>query len=435
MNKTNEKVKEIAKEKNNKKSNSSFSLKRLTLGGVILLMFGLLYVPSLINWLSGNNITVDIIRNGIIEESVSAKGIIVRNEELLEPSAFEGKLIPEIAEGEKTAAYSTIASVMNDKSDLLLKEVDKINAKIVKSRMEKAEKADFFSEDIVKLDGEIGRNVQNLITACNNRSFTDLKLYRNEITKIVEKKAEILGDDATDSYIASLNKEKEELQNKISMNRDRITSSVSGIVSYAIDGYEGILTPQSISSLSLEEIERMQKEYINRDQSINRAYAGKPVAKIIKGTDIQIVAIIDEKDLKNFEKEKRITVRIDDSDFEASATVAEISPTQEGRALVTVKVSRGVDTLSDVRHVNVDFISKTQEGLKVPLKCLMDISPDGTAAKIMLVKYNVSTLREVEILSQDNEYAIITTEEKNVNLYDSYIINPENVEEGVIVNR
>ncbi len=435
MGKTKEKVKKKTHEKNKKKSNSSFSLKRLTLGGVILLLFGLLYVPSLINWLSGNNVTVDIIRNGTIEETVSVKGIIVRDEELLEPSLFEGRLIPEIGEGEKTAANSTIASVMNDTSDLLLKEVEKINAKIVKSRIEKAEKADFFFEDIAKLDREIGRNVQKLITACNIRSFKDLKLYRTEITKIVEKKAQILGDDAKDSYIESLLKQKKELEDRISMNREKIISSVSGIVSYTIDGYEGILTPQGISSLTPKKIEGMQKEDINRDQVVNRAYAGKPAAKIIKSTDIYIVAIANERDLKNFDEGKRIRVRIDDSDFEASAIVTGISQTEEGKALVTVKATRGADTLSNVRHVNVDFIRSTEEGLKVPLKCLMDISPDGTHAKIMLVKYNVSTIREVEILAQDKEYAIITTPEKTVNLYDTYIINPQNVNEGVIINK
>lgn len=435
MEKTKEKVKKKTPGKSKKKSSGSSTVKRLTLGGVILFLFGLLYVPSLVNWLSGNSVTVDIVRNGIIEEIVSAKGVIVRDEVLLEPSLFEGRLVPVIGEGEKTAAYSTIASVMNDTSDSLLKEVDKINVKIVKSRIEKAEKAEFFSEDIGKLDGEIGRNVQKLIAACNNRSFKDLKQYRTEITKIVEKKAQILGDDATDSYVESLLKQKRELENKINQNRDEIVSRVSGIVSYAIDGYEGILTPKSIESLTPKEIEGMQKEDINPDQGVNRAYAGKPAAKIIKGTDIYIVAVVDENDLKYFEEGKRIRVRIDESGFEASATVKGVSQAEEGKALVTVAATRGADILSDVRLVDVDFICSTEEGLKVPLKCLMDISPDGASAKIMLVKFNVSTLMEVEILAQDKEYAIITTPEKTVNLYDTYIINPQNVEEGVIINR
>jgi len=433
--KAREKTFRVKKTENKENSGGSSSYRRLTLSGIILALFGLLYVPSLINWLSGNNVTLDIIRNGTIEEIVSAKGVIVRNEELLEPSLFEGRLIPEIGEGEKTAANSVIASVMSDASESLLQEVENINAKIVKARMEKAEKADFFSSDIAKLDGEIGQNVQKLIAACNGRSFREIRLYRTEITRIVEKKAEILGDDAADAYIESLLKQKKDLEYRINMNMDEIVSKKSGIVSYAIDGYEGVLTPESISSLTPAEIEAILGKEVYADTGVNRAYAGKPAAKIIKGTDIYIVAVVDEKDMEQFEEGKSINVRISEKEFETSATVKAVGPAENGKALVTVVAGRGVDILSDVRYVNVDFVFSTEEGLKVPLKCLMDISPDGTTATIMLVKSNVSTIREVEILAKDNEYAIITTPDKTVNLYDTYIINPQNVEEGVIIDK
>jgi hypothetical protein len=87
----------------------------------------------------------------------------------------------------------------------------------------------------------------------------------------------------------------------------------------------------------------------------------------------------------------------------------------------------------------VDFITKTEEGLKVPLKCLRDITPDGTGARIMLVKYNVAANRYVDILCSDEEYAIIKSPEdeyeKTVDLYNIYLINPDNIEEGDIIGR
>ena len=57
----------------------------------------------------------------------------------------------------------------------------------------------------------------------------------------------------------------------------------------------------------------------------------------------------------------------------------------------------------------------------------------------MLVKSNVAVNRLVDIVCSDDEYAIIRTPEneyeKTVNLYDIYLINPDNIEEGDIISK
>lgn len=422
-----------------KKNVAKSTFKRLTLGSLLLFLFMLLYIPSLLNWLSGNSIARDIIRNGIIEESINVNAILVRDEELLKAPAFGGRYIAEIGEGEKTPAYSRIATVLSSASDILLQEIEDINAKIVKARMEKAEKADFFSEDLVKLDKEIGLQVQNMITACNARSFEDMGRYRSEIGKIVEKKAEIVGDSSTNSYINSLKQQKEAVQKKLNMNTVQIVSNISGIVSYALDGYETVLTPKNLSDLTPQQLDSIRDEYAKRQENESRALAGKPLAKIIKGTDIYIAAVISAENAKNFKVGDKIKLRINDVGLETSGIIENISKPEVGRSVVTVRASRGSDILSAARGVNVDLISKTEEGLKVPIRSLKNISQDGQKAGIMLIKFNVSESRTVDIICSDKEYAIIRTPEneikKTVNLYDTYIINPDKVKEGDIIEK
>lgn len=431
------KIVENADEKWVAKSKST--IKRLTLGSLMLFLFMLLYIPSLLNWLTGSGITRDIIRNGVIEEFINVNGILARDEELLKAPAFGGRYVAEIGEGERTPAYSCIATVLNDTSDALLQELEQINARIAKARMEKAEKTVFFSEDLEKLDDEIGLQVQNVITACNARSFDDIGRYRSEIAKIVEKKAEIVGESSTDSYISSLKQQKESVQKELNKNTVQVVSNISGVVSYAIDGYETVLTPKSLSELTPEQLDHIREEYSQQQKNDGRVIAGLPLAKIIKGTDIYITAAINTLSASSFKVGDKIKLRINDIGLETSGFIENINKPDSGRTVVVVRTSRGADILSAAREVNVDFISKNEEGLKVPLSCLRDISADSTKAGIMLIKYNVAAYRIVDIICRDEEYAIIRTPEdeqkKTVNLYDTYIINPDNIKEGDIIEK
>jgi len=415
------------------------AIKRITYGGVLLFLFMLLYIPSLLNWLSGNHITRDVIRNGIIEDYIQATAVIIRDEELLEPSGITGRCIPEIPEGGRTAAYSRIATVMNDTSGKLISDMEKINAKIVKARMEQAEKADFFSEDLKRLDDEIALEIQDLIRACNSRDFVNMARYRTNIGKIVEKKAEIVGVNSTDSYISSLIREKETIQKKINASTVEVRSNISGIVSYVIDGYESILTPEKIENLRIEDLEKIIEMEAEEHATDDNVQAGTPFAKIIKGTDIYVAAAIPAKQASNYERGAKIALRINDIGLETTGVIANIISSDEDQVIVVLQISRGADVLSAARVIHVDFINKTEEGLKVPLKSLWDISSDGTKGKIMLIKYNVATVREVTVLCRDEEYAIISTPkeeyDKTVNLYDTYIMNPGQIMEGEIIEK
>lgn len=431
-----------------------FNRKRATLGGVLLFLFALLYIPSLLNWLTGSHVARDIIRNGIIEEYIRSSVVIVRDEELLEPSAIEGQYMPEVGEGEKTPAFSTVAMIVNDASMGLLQDMEAINAKIVKARMEKAEKSDFFSEDLAKLDTEIELKVRDLIMACNTSNYENMGRCRTEIGKIVEKKAEIIGDNYTDSYVSSLMKQKEAIHERINSNTIHVKSSVSGIVSYVIDGFETELTPAKLGTLTPEKLDEIKTLDSRKKTVTDRTQAGVPVAKIIKGPDIYIVAALPAKNASDFKTGDRIKLRINETGIETSGDIIKINHTGGNSFVMAVRITRGADKLSACRVVNVDFISKTEEGLKVPVKCLRDISSDGATGRIMLVKYNTAMSKIVDIVLRDKEFVIIKAHEtlpgesesggnntagietdNTVNLYDTYIINPDNIEEGDIIDR
>jgi hypothetical protein len=189
----------------------------------------------------------------------------------------------------------------------------------------------------------------------------------------------------------------------------------------------------------VDELDRIRERYASIHADSRSVQKGEPFAKIIKGIDMYMAADIPADKAKKLRTRDSIRLRINSIGFETPASIVSMGNAENDRVVIVVKMSRGIDVLSSKRVVDVDFIIKTEEGLKVPLKCLRDITADGTRGRIMLVRNNVAVSRLVDIVCSDDEYAIIRTPEneyeRTVSLYNIYLINPDNIEEGDIVSK
>ena len=245
------------------------------------------------------------------------------------------------------------------------------------------------------------------------------------------------GGGSNDTYINSLKQQKESIQKEINSNTSQITSEYSGIVSYAIDGYEQSLTPKSIEKLTPEIVEGVKTKSLKSAAEFEDIKAGKPFIKVIRSNDTYIVSVLEAGKASIFKAGDPIKVRLNDIGAVVQAAVVGVSEKSGGKCLITAKIDRYSEELSSMRKINIDFIKKSYEGLKLPLKCLYSPDADWKKAKLMLIKANCATQRDVEVLCRDDEYAIIKSPDneikKTVSLYDTYILNPENIKEGQII--
>jgi len=104
-------------EENKKKING-----KVKLGGLLIALFLLLYIPSFIFWIYGKNIHTDIIRMGELEDYVTTDAYIVRDETVIN-SPSDGISIRNVEEGEKVGVGDTIATVLNKSSEKLLEDL------------------------------------------------------------------------------------------------------------------------------------------------------------------------------------------------------------------------------------------------------------------------------------------------------------------------
>ncbi|MCX8129968.1 MAG: hypothetical protein N3I35_07720 [Clostridia bacterium] len=425
--KPNEKVEERSEGKNS----------RIKIGSFIIIVFILLYVPSLIHWLYGETISTDIVRIGELEDSVNTDGYFVRNEEVLQ-SPFEGTCIPEVGEGEKVAVNTNIATVLKDDSDSILEALKNKELDIIKAKQEKNKNTEIFSEDIVKIENEIGDKVKLVIEQGNKNSLLKIGQIKDDIDELIQKKATISGDTgSTDTYINSLQKEKEKLQLQMRMNTRNIVSKSSGIISYTTDGYENMLRSSAIKDITPKFLESIKEGKNINFTGSKTVEAGKPFAKVIKDLDCYILAALTPSKAERYKVGDSIDIRINEISKIIDSTIEYKSEKIDGKIILAFRVNQGISETSGLRKVNVDIISKHYKGYRVPLNSLLNIDMKNMKAKVVLVKSNYATIRDVKIKGTDEEFAIVTSlddKTKNgIGLYDIYVCNPGNIQEGQMI--
>jgi putative membrane fusion protein len=422
---------------NNKTENKS-GKRRFKTGRLLLIIFVLVYIPSLIYWFYGNTVATDIVHTGVIEDSMNINALLVRDETVLK-APFSGEYIPQVDEGDKVAAYSTVATVLDSSSSRLLDEINEINKKILSTQKEKSKSKEIFNQDITKIENEIGLKVAMIADEVNNNRFNRIKQIRYEIDGLIEKKAEIIGNDGTDDvYIKSLKEQKNKLMNDINTSMLEKKSDSSGMVSYIIDGYESILNPQAVDKLTPEIFENiLSEEVIERDLSNRKVEADKPYAKIINDFQYQIIVCLKSDSNDFFEIGKRVSIRINDINKQIRCTVAFVSEEYEGKQIIAISADKYIGELSGVRKINIDLIKSSYDGLMVPLRCLRNISTNNMTAELVLLKGDIASVREAKIIGKNNEYAIVEAIDKSnkgIYLYDTYITNPQNIQDGQVIN-
>lgn len=418
--------------------NKSVATNRIKLGSILIVLFLLLYVPSFIFWIYGKNVSTDIVRMGDIQDSINLEAVIIRDEVVLD-SSIGGKCIREINEGEKVRAYDRVATVLNKSSEELLEELKALDVKIIEAQRKRNENLELFSDDLKKLESEIEEKLKEVIKYGNSNELAKCSQIKKEVNGLIQKKATIAGSlSKPDAYIQSLLNEKSNLQGRINANTKDINTPVSGIVSYMIDGYEGVLTPDRISELTPKDIEKIEEKGIQKDIEEVGVEEGKPFAKIITDIEYYLVVTLDSKLAKEYKIDDSIDIKINEFDKVITGNVFYRSNSMDGKSILSVKVSNAISETATLRKLNIDLIKSQYSGLKVPLRSLTNIDLKNKTAELCLVKANRARFVKVEIVGKNEEFAIIknieSTKGYSVSLYSSYIVNPINIEEGQTIN-
>lgn len=294
-----------------------------------------------------------------VDRSVSLSGYVVREELVLEDS--DGLLRLQRTEGERVSAGGTVAVVYADQASLDRQtELDTLEARL--EQLEFAQEAAEGAEVALKLDNQIIQSILDLRGSLAADRLDKAESYGDTLRSLVLKR------DYTYSETEDLSAQITELKSQISTLRTqaasstrRITAPEAGLYSAVVDGYEQVLTPEVLETLTPSTLTAIQA-----DESLQT-----DVGKLILGDNWYYAAVVSQADAETLSEGRSMHLHFSKGvEQDLSVTVSHISEAENGRVVVVLKGNTYLPELTLLRQQSAEVILGSLEGIRVPREAL-----------------------------------------------------------------
>ena len=267
-------------------------------------------------------------------DSLEADGWVVREEQLL--PAQSGILDITRAEGEEVGRGQTVALVHQNSQAL------DVQAQMEELAME-IELLDYAmnqTDDVVsvaRLDESILQSLASLRFASASGSYRQLDDDVMELKSQVLKRSYTYGEGLDSSQLSALRQslieEYRALRTQSSSVTSRITAPVAGVFSSLADGYESLLTPQSILTMTPADLDALAGQQVTAPSGT--------AGKLITSDRWYFAAAVSEEEALRLSKESSVTARFSGSfSQDVPMTLEQVGEAVDGRAVVVLSSNR-----------------------------------------------------------------------------------------------
>lgn len=336
-------------------------MKERTLGTKILLALvtlGVLsyFVIQAVRYF-GDPLTTTMAYQYEVELSTALSGYVVRDELVL-PDDTNGLLQQQRSEGERVSDGGTVALVYADQASLdRQQQIQALQTQI--EQLQYAEEAALGAEVTLRLDAQILQNIQDYRKALAADRLDTAEDVGAELRNLVMKR------DYTYADTADLSAQLEELQSQLNSLRAqagssvrRITAPQAGLYSAVVDGYEAVLTPESLEDLTPSRLAALKP-----DES------GLPnhVGKLVLGDTWYYAATVTESEAQTLEESRNLKLRFAKGvgrDLDVELTY--VSEAENGQVAVVFQGDTYLSELTLLRQQSAEVIRRTITGIRVP---------------------------------------------------------------------
>lgn len=294
-----------------------------------------------------------------VDRSVSLSGYVAREELVLESSS--GLLRQERTEGERVSAGGVVAVVYADEASLdRQNELDTLRARL--EQLEFAQEAAEGAEVALKLDNQIIQNILDLRSALAADRLDRAETYGADLRSLVLKRDYTYSEtEDLSSQITELKSQISTLEAQAAASTRRITAPEAGLYSAVVDGYEQVLTPESLETLTPSTLTALRA-----DESVQ-----SEVGKLILGDNWYYAAIVPQADAETLSSARSMYLRFSKSvEQDLPVSVYHISEEENGRVVVVLKGSSYLPELTLLRQQSAEVILGNLEGIRVPREAL-----------------------------------------------------------------
>ncbi len=353
------------------------------------------------------------------KNSLSFTGIIVRDETVVYSpfTANNGVLSYTIADGDRLSKTSVIANIYDNENQIYYRHrIEELERTI--ELLEQAQnhgtteyaQPEFLSAQI----DESYKEILNNIAVGDFSSVYDDSADMLKIMSIFNITTNFETDFTAriDTLKQELSVYKASLKNPIGT----ITSGEAGYFTSSVDGYEEILTIESLDNLSVDDIRSIIKNLTNANSNITNA-----IGKVFPNYSWKMVGIIDT-DHRYFVNQKMSFV-FTGSNNRHEVTVEAIYPTGNGNeAIIVLSCDELDEEIASSRVQDVELIFSEHTGLRIPREAIRFI--DGVKGVYVTVGESTE-FKMVDVIYEGDDFVLSknTSNDEYVNLYDRIILD------------
>lgn len=362
--------------------------------------------------------TAESVYRYTVYHTTTAQGVFFREEKSLEQPAGSN-LRYAVSDGEKVRVGSVLAYRYSDA----------VSAELAERRAEAEKELTMLQRVLAQLQSSNTPTVDNLTrnTDIDLQRFSEavaLERYDelNRLTLNLQEEINLGsgitgGTAAIEQRIAELTAQTESIA-----GGEAVYSTLEGYFSSAVDGQEGLLTPERLESMSCDDLTAM----LNRDSSQQSG-----LGKIVAGPEWYFALTISSREHKNYPQDSTVTISFPGGES-VQGTVVRTELSDDGSTMMLVVKGNTVtaDTVSE-RTATVRLSTESYTGVRFDKEYLRIVG--GVKGVYVDNGYNVK-FKTVDIIYEGDTYYLSRlnyTGEDQLNIFDKLVSSKNTMYDGM----
>lgn len=383
-----------------------------------------------------------------VSDSMEATGFLVRQESVLTGQGGTVELLPD--EGEKVSRGETVA-LFYQSDDGLTQRQTLQQLLLEQEQLEYALAQAGGSSDSAQLSTRVADAIADLRGAASSGDLTGLESQTLELKSLIYKHSYTFNQegDSTAALQASLDEVNAQIQTltaQASQSTSRVTASQSGVFSGLVDGYESLITPDMLDSITPSQLEQLARQTPTENTSA--------IGKLITNSTWYFACTLPEEDAERLVEGRTITVRFSrDWSGEVDMEVERMSDPENGKVVVVLSADKFLSDTTLLRRQTVELVFDTVSGIRLPKEALRveqqtTTDPDTEEEKQVSVTgvYALvgqrAEFKEVTVLAEEDDYILVkaastetpTQEKKALRAGDKIIISSGELYDGKVID-
>ena len=381
---------------------------------IIISIFIIIYIIYAIFLLVFNPSNIYILTKGELYAEDETVGYIIRDEQVIRDDENSSGIYKIASEGQKVAKDEYVFRYYKESEKELTEKINEVDYQIQELLEKEKIKP---SADIKVIENQIEEKLNNLNYLSN---YQEIRESKDNIEELISKKINYIAELTDNVEIKKYIQQRKEYENQLINGASYKTATMSGVVSYKVDGLEDKLKVNNFSELTDTFLESLD---LKTGQIIS---SSNEYGKVIDNFKCYIAVVINSELAKQAKVGDKVTLRISTTEVD-DAEIVQINEGSGNRTII-FELNNMSQNLINYRKIAIDIIWWEKNGYKVPNKAIFTKNFNGQDLNYIIRNKNgVQTEILVKIEKQNDKFSIISS-------YDSSELQELGIDEDYIKN-